>query len=274
VAEFIILRKIYGPRSKSCLETLQRYVDKLAEGLDVEIRVVGQTEKGWTKVRVEGSDEVVATNYICRVFGIAIDVIDLLKVPATLTGSVIDAGKVGFGLYVDVGISKPKYVDVFIPLRKLRCQLADGAKLSARKIIQTYGILDNFPLSVRIIRVDIKNNKVEGELSDLQISAFRSWFSDGLDRVFVFGVPLGEIEETVNRLNLIRDIVKIESFGLFEQALVCKLGTTAPGIIRRLGDSLREVPLHAFSPNKIRALWPPASYNYLFVESTANAIRK
>ena len=143
----------------------------------------------------------------------------------------------------------PEMVDVLIPLHILRSQLADGEKVSLRRILEAYNLVDNLPLSLRLTRVDIEAKKLEAELSDYQISVFERWVHDGLERILALGVPMEDCKEALKMASLERDVVGIESLGLFEHTFTCKLGTQAPGIIGRLGKYLQGIPLYAFLPD-------------------------
>lgn len=252
MTELILLVKLYGSQNSKCLEVLQKKLNAIALDLEVTIQILGQTDKGWVKIQINGSDEVVAVNYLHKRFGIAIESIEALRLPMVTKGYVVDAGKVGYGLYVDIAVSTPKDIDAFIPLHVLRKQLADGARLSTRKIIEAYCLFNNFPLSIRLTNVNILEKKVEAELSDIQISFFQRWIEDELDRVLIFGIPFKDVKGIIEKTKLRRDVIKIESFGLFEQSLVCKLGTAAPGIIRKIGTNFQSIPLGAFLPTKIK----------------------
>jgi len=254
VTKCVILQKLYGPRRKACAETLIRYLKSQASGLEVTVSLVGQTERGWAIAEITGSDERVAINYLRQRIGIAPATLDELESSPQVKGAAIDVGRIGYGLFVDVGLSHGPCMDAFIPLHTLRRQVADGARVSTRMILQTYCIYENFPLSLRLIKVDRTLGRIEAEFSDPQISIFESWFSDGLDRVLAFGVSEKDLEEALVATGLRRHVVKVEQLGLFEQSLQCRPGTEAPGVIARLGNSLRGVPLRAFSPHKARIL--------------------
>jgi hypothetical protein len=51
-----------------------------------------------------------------------------------------------------------------------------------------------------------------------------------------------------------RDIAKIEQLGMFEQVIVCKLGTDAAGLIPKIGRNLKRMALSIFSPRRILEL--------------------
>jgi hypothetical protein len=49
-----------------------------------------------------------------------------------------------------------------------------------------------------------------------------------------------------------RDVISVESLGMFEHALVCKLGTDAAGLIRQLGRNLGNAKFTVFNPKSLR----------------------
>jgi len=248
VTEIILLRKLYGPSAEGCRLALQRTLDSMVVGLEARIKILGLVGRGWVKVGAQGEDEAVAINQLRRSFGLAPSSLEALKLPCTLCGNAIDMGKVGYGIYVDIGISSPSVVDALIPLHTLRAQLADGGKESVRRIAEVYGLVDNLPLSLRLTRVDVVSRRLEADLSDAQVTLFEGWVRDGLERVLALGLPLEDAEEALRRSRLERDVVGIESLGLFEHSFLCKLGTQAPGIIGRLGKYLPGIRVHALSP--------------------------
>lgn len=251
MTEIVLLRKLYGPSAERCRLALQRTLDSIVTGLEAGIRILGLVERGWVKVEVQGEDEAVAINQLHRRFGLTPSSLEALKLPCIVNGYAIDVGKVGYGIYVDVGLSSPNVVDALVPLHTLRAQLVDGSKVSVRRIAEAYGLIDNLPLSLRLTRVDIVGRRVEAELSDAQVALFEGWVRDGLERVIALGVPLEDAEEALRMSGLRRDVVGIESLGLFEHSFLCKPGTQAPGIIGGLGRYLPRIPLCVFSPSNL-----------------------
>jgi hypothetical protein len=73
------------------------------------------------------------------------------------------------------------------------------------------------------------------------------------DKLIVLGVALRQVEDTLGYAQLNRDIISVESLGLFEHALTCKLGTDAAGLIPKIGRLLKSAKFAVFNPRKIRA---------------------
>jgi hypothetical protein len=65
----------------------------------------------------------------------------------------------------------------------------------------------------------------------------------------------------VAQAGLNRDVIDVETLGMFEHALVCKLGTDAAGLIGRVGRKLRKAKFTVFNPKK----------TFVFLNSVANA---
>ncbi len=245
-----LLEKLYSPREAESQKTLRSFLGSITSGLEAEIEVTGKDGRNWVQVEVKGPDSKVATNYLRKKVGIATPLSEIV-LPATVKGKIVDSGKVGYGLYVDIGVNEQGPVDVLVPLHKLRSHLADGAKLPLREIGRLFCLYDNCPFSVRLTKVDVEGKKIWGEPSDAQVELFREWVSAGLDRVVVLGASAGRVDYAVMRSKTERDIVKMDSLGFLEHALCCKRGTDAPGIIKLLGTYLPRVPLCSFSPKKI-----------------------
>jgi hypothetical protein len=72
-----------------------------------------------------------------------------------------------------------------------------------------------------------------------------------LDRLLVIGASLGEVKLAIEQEGLDRDVIDVESFGIFEHALVCKLGTDAAGLIGRIGRHLRKAKFTVFNPKAL-----------------------
>lgn len=243
--------RLYGSRIGRCRTVLENELNSLVSGLEVKIRIDALYGRGWVRIDVEGEDETAAVNQMQRTYGTAPSLLNSLKLPRIVSGHIVDSGKVGYGIYVDIGLLEPTPVDVLVPLHKLRAQLADGEKAPLRRIIETYCLVNDLPISLRLLRVDSKTARLEAEFSDAQIKVFDEWRKDGLDRILALGIPRADAEEAVSKVGLRRDVAGIESLGSFEQCFICKFGTQAPGIIGRLGKGLPGVPLYIVHTNRL-----------------------
>ncbi len=159
-------------------------------------------------------------------------------------GSIVGAGRVGFGVYVDLGVLEPVAKDGLYPLHRMRAQLADGVSKSCREILEQNGLVDDFPVRARVTAID--GERISLELSDETCELFYSWRKLPFDRVVATGVMQQEVEGAVKSARLQYDVIRTETLSLFSQCLVCKTGTDAPGVIAKIGRYLKGVRLAAF----------------------------
>jgi hypothetical protein len=246
----IVLEKIYGLQKALAQKVFEEQLASQLFGIDARAVVTRNKSRNWVQIGITGSDLRVATHYLDKRFGIAKE-FSSLQLPVVLRGKIVDSGKVGYGLYVDVGFFSQEPIDVLIPLHRLRSHLVDGKKMSIKEIINLFCLHDNLPFIVRLINADKKRNHVWAEPADEQINRFRKWSTTHSDRVIVLGAHLEQIQHAISASNLQRDVVKIDELGFLEHSLLCKLGTDAPGVIKILGQHLPRVPLYTFSPRKI-----------------------
>jgi len=246
----VLLEKVYGPFSP---ETFEPALSSLCKGLKVRLRIVGKTGRGWIQTEVSGEDETAVLHFIDREIGLAPISVGKLKKFCVIRGRVVFSGKSRNELCVDVGVFSPETYDAVVPLQRLQAQLADGVKLPLQRLIELFCLYDNLPLKVKIAgSVDAQKKMVEAELAEAQLSQIMYWLRSHLDRLLVLGAPLSDVEHAVRASGHFRDVVKIETLGLLEQAVLCKLGTDAVGLMPKLGRLLPDAVLAPFCPRKIR----------------------
>jgi len=244
-----LLEKVYGPFSA---ETFEPYFLSLCKGLRVRLRVVSKTDSGWVQVEVSGEDETVALHYLDREVGLAPTSAEGLKKLSVVRGRVISLGQSEDQLRVDVGVFSPRVCDAVVPLKSLRAQLVDGKELSLQQISDLFCLCENLPLKVKLVgSVETEEKCVEAELSESQLSQVRRWIRSSLDRLLVFGAPFSDVKRAVYASKHARDVVRVESLGLLEHVVVCKLGTSAVGLMPRFGRFLSYAVLAPFCPKKI-----------------------
>jgi len=245
-----LLEKIYEPFPPDAFEP---FFQSLCEGLEVRLRVVGKTDRGWVQVDVSGEDEDVALRVLDQKVGLAPVSINNVKRFSLLKGKVVSSEAREAGLKVDVGVFSPKPVDATIPLQTLQAQIADGKSLSLRQLIDLFCFYVNMPLEVKVVSdVGSDSDSVEAALSEEQLSRIMEWIHSYLDRLIILGASFSDVEDTVKRARHVRDVIRIESLGLLEHAVLCKLGTEAKGLMPKLGPMLPHAVLAPFSPRKVR----------------------
>ena len=244
-----LLERVYGSFSP---ENFEPVFSSLCKGLKVKLRVVGETNRGWVQIEVSGEDEIAALHFLDREMGLAPVSLDNLKKFSVTRGRVVFSGKSKNELYVDIGVFSPETYDSVIPLQMLQAQLTDGKKLPLQRLVELFCLYDNLPLEVKIVQdVDDQKNWIKAELSESQLSRITSWIRSSFDRLIVLGTFFSDVERAVKLSRHLRDVIKIESLGMLEHVVLCKLGTDAVGLIPKLGRFLPDAVFVPFSPRKI-----------------------
>jgi len=213
-----------------------------AQGLRVDWEIAAPQQ--WLQVRARGEDAETFLNLLKEKFGEAPVLRSKVERWDVRRGFITGSGRVGFGVYVDIGILQPTRKDALYPLHRMRAQLSDGALKSSREILQENGLLDYFPVDVIVTQLQGENVTVE--LADKSRDLFIWWRKLLFDRVIAAGIDRDYAEKTVKSANLGLDVIKIETLSLLVQCLVCKFDTDAPGVIAKIGSRLRGVELTSF----------------------------
>lgn len=243
-----LLEKVYGRRSAK--EFQETFAD-MCKGINVKLKVLSCAPRGWIRLEVKGEDEKVALNFLRREVGLAPVSIKNVRRGDIIRGRIVSS-KSKLELKLDLGVYEPEMIDATLPLKHLQAQLADGKKLALKTIVELYGLYPNLPLEVKVQKLNVESELIEVNLSERQIILFDQWIRQALERLIVLGVTKEEIEYAIRTLRLSRDVCAIESLGLLEHAIICKLGTEAKGLIPKLGAKLQNAVLTPFIPTKIQ----------------------
>jgi hypothetical protein len=238
----LLVKAFHGGQIKQIDELLHNQL----EDLDVEVKVLGNSVNKWVQVSVIGEDETVAASYIKKEIGTCPVSLDTVEKDSVLKGYVskIDPDK----LVVDVGVFEPKVTQATVPLTALQRHLSGGKEDTLQKIAQAYAISEGVPLSVKVISKE--DGTLQAELSPEQIEKFQSWQQSLLDRLIILRASKDLVTSVLERTRLDRDVIDVETLGLFEYALTCKLGTDATGLIPRVGRYMRNTVLVVFSSKR------------------------
>jgi len=250
VTTLTLLIRIYNSHQ---LKQIDKTLGELLGELDVDATVTGTLAGRWVQLELSGEDESIATNLLNREIGFCPTSIEGIKKFATLKGYVVEPIK-DEELAIDIGIFQPKPTYAIIPLNHLQNQFTEGKKLTLKRISELWGISENLPVNIKIINVKPIENRIEAELQPTQVKRFAAWRDSLLDRLLILGASLYEINAAIDQEHLNRDIIDIEPLGMFEYALVCKLGTDGAGLISRMGRRLRKAKFTVFNPKKILQL--------------------
>jgi hypothetical protein len=90
--------------------------------LDANLTSIGTDKKERIVVNLEGEDEEFVANALAKDYGQSLSSEKLLPNTEYL-GRLLDVGKFGYGIYVDIGVIDSPRMDALIPLHKMREQL-------------------------------------------------------------------------------------------------------------------------------------------------------
>ncbi|HLN44080.1 MAG TPA: DUF2110 family protein [Candidatus Sulfotelmatobacter sp.] len=249
--QLTLLTKAYSTYQLKQVENFLRIV---LEGLDVEVKVAGISTNRWVQIALAGEDEAIATNLMRKEIGFCPENLKDIEKFDMLKGYVVGLGKSSDILQVDIGIFHPEIIFAAVPLRHLQAVLSDGRKLALKKISELYGFCDGLPLNIKINSINEEINHLDATLSNIQLRRLTNWQESLLDRLIVLGASSHDVNRMLSYTGLNRDIIDIESLGMFEHALTCKLGTDAAGLISYVGRYLKNAKFIVFNPRKIREI--------------------
>jgi len=245
-----LLTKVYGKKQET-FSLFQNKIEKAIADLDAKIKGISFDDKGFASIELEGEDEVVAANYLSSLYGKGQD-LGKIKVGDTVKGYICSSGKVGFGVFVDIGIKEPYIVDALLPLFALRNQLVEGNKIPVRTILELFSLVDFFPIEITIEKVSIGLKNIEAKLSEEQVERFAKWREEGLEKLLIIGAFEEDIRNVLERTKHDKDIVAFETLGWMEHIITCKFNTTAKGLIPIIGRLIPKAKFEIFSPANIR----------------------
>jgi len=220
--------------------------------LGSKVQKAATDKRGHIMLSITGEDEEFIANLLDREYGI-IPRPEKLTIGQVENGYIVDLGKVGYGLYVNVGVSKPSRMDALLPLHKIRDQF-EMPKTPLRKIAKALILVDNLPVEIVLTGIDIPNSKIEAEFSKQTLDRIKRWSKDDHERLLVFGVTRELLDRVLLKSGHEGDIYRVERIGPFEYSLRCKRSTRASGIVTAIGPKLRGVPMHLVIPREMEAI--------------------
>ncbi|MFW9808903.1 MAG: DUF2110 family protein [Candidatus Thorarchaeota archaeon] len=246
-----LLTKAYGAYRGRLLETIRSEISIMITELDATLISIGTDRKNRIVVNIEGEDEEFVSNALAKEYGKSL-LSDDLSPNTVYPGRFVDVGKVGYGLYVDIGVIDSPKMDALVPLHKIREQLNLLAPL--KSITEAFVLADYLPVEVILTNIDLYNNRIEAEFDQKVIARVKEWLHDDHERLLVFGANQRQIEGKLKKSGHREDIYEIEQLGKFEFSLRCKRSTRASGILAAIGPRLRGVPMHLFIPKELLAM--------------------
>ncbi|UCH32706.1 MAG: DUF2110 family protein [Candidatus Bathyarchaeota archaeon] len=243
--EVVLLQKIYR---KNDLRKIKEILDSLCEGLKVRLEDLSVVENEWIKVRVSGEDEKVAVRLLERDVGLAPISRETVESFSLMRGKIL-ASRRDKGVLVDIGIFLPRPIYASISLRRLQGQLIDGKKFALSRIVELFGLTKGFPLEIFISGAH--KDAFKAELAESQLELYGEWTNSRIDRLLILGALSREVKKAIRKARLVRDVLRVEPLGIFEHAMICKLGTDASGLVPKLGRFIARAEFVCFSPRRI-----------------------
>lgn len=244
-----LLARAYGTYKSKIIQATQAKISDMIAELDAELTEIRVGKKGHITVSIEGEDSEFVSNVLIRDFG-RIPRLNDLEPGSRHRGYFLDVGKVGYGLYVNIGITNPSRFDALIPLHTLREQTS-LKKGTLRGIAKQFVFVDNLPVDVEILSVDLTGHRIESRFHADTIDRIKNWTKDDHERLIVLGSTRNMIEGALEKSGHREDIYRIEKIGSFEYSLRCKRSTRATGILAAIGPRLRGVSMHLFIPKEV-----------------------
>ena len=239
--------------ARSFSQRLEKALEELKTELNATATLDGFTSNRWARIGIVGEDSEILAQLIANEYGLAHTDTQGIEVHGVYESIIIGSGSKG--LEFDVGLESPAHITCSVPASHLIAQLADGKDIQCREIIKDYCLFPGVRLSVRVTRKT--DNEIEAWLADSEIERLSEWITSGLDRIEVFDCYKQEVEAAILKGNLSRDLISADRITLTVQAIVCKLGTDAIGLIPKLGSILKRQKLNPFIPKRIVARCRP-----------------
>ncbi|TFG35042.1 DUF2110 family protein [Candidatus Thorarchaeota archaeon] len=245
-----LFTKVYGKKRKLLLDSVKFDILEMIKELDVNIVQFKTDKRGHLIIRLDGQDSEFISNMLIKKYGPSTS-FDKITEGQTFNGSLVDVGKVGYGIYVDIALLNNIRIDALVPLYKIRKQF--GLDRALRLLASSLILVDNLPVEVKITNVDKNNQKIEAEFGQNTLARFEKWVHDDHERLLIFGANRDMLDNVLKQSGHLDDIYEIENLGVFEHALICKRSTRSSGILAAIGPRLQGVAMHLFIPKEIEA---------------------
>ncbi len=245
---------------KRFLGTMQKVIEeRIPEDMEVTVNAIRIDDNQRIAITLDGknADDLIFCSNILKEITGASAPSNKISRGQVLKGTFSDVGKVGFGVFVDVGIIKPTK-DVLVPLFHLREQLVMGKKIPLTEIIEKYGFMDHLPVTVEITKIEyIKGGepKFEAQLAEEYLEEVKERVGQGLEIIMTTGLSRQGVKKTIAKRGHSIDITEIQRLGPMETAVYCKEGTYASGIISRIGKFIPACMFSTFRPSLVSRYW-------------------
>lgn len=235
-------------------KSIRSAITSIAEGIDIDIGETYFEDNETFMINCEyTSDDNLAylTNLLYRTYGKTC-VSSEVNEGDILLGRLVNPGSVGFGIFVDIGIRPKK--DALFSLINLRSSLVSSKKIATRKIVESFGFIDTFPIECQVKSVDSKSGRINLSISDNQVKIIDEWNNLGLQRLIITKYLNYNIEGLLNKIGITKYIEELDLVDPLTTIIVCKKRTNANGLLPILGPKIGSSPIGIFNPDKIKLL--------------------
>ncbi|MHA2502334.1 MAG: DUF2110 family protein [Candidatus Kariarchaeaceae archaeon] len=171
-----------------------------------------------------------------------------IKKGDTYLGRLVSPGKIGFGIFVDIGLrTSSGKQDGLLPLFQLRDDL-DQKSLSTRMIVRDYGLISDLPLEIEI-GSDEDTSKIDLKLTQNSITFLRD-LRQGNDKLLISRTFTSSVQQKIRELDLQAYIEEISEIDPLTTLIHCKRRTNGTGLIPKLGSKLSRAPIGLIRPEK------------------------
>ena len=259
VKNLVLFDKIYNISQVKGNEDIflryRKYLNEHMKGFpdtSLKIKKLREFDKRF-EIIISGPEEVFVFNLLKSEIG-SIKEFSEIKEGDIFKGTMVEVGKVGFGLFIDCAIMNPQ-VDVLINLHTLRNQLCKGREKPLKAIIEAYDFIDNFPVYVKILKIDKTNIKLQGEFAPESLNFFKKIIDENIEGLVLSGETKGQFKKVLTKRGHFRDIITIRRFGFLENMVLLKEDSNAPGIIAHIGKELENCKFSVLQPKRIKKLF-------------------
>ncbi len=247
-----ILIPIYIPFSNNVELSLKWFIRSLLVDFDIEKIDILSTSRRFTEISIIGKDAKTAISFLTRYFGGEISWKDV-EFDSEIPGRVLRVEDEK--ILVDIGLKEDDYFKVAVNNKEIVKKIYHIEKKVSSDIIKSMGIDRYFPFSI-IIRQDSTINhekrEIEGSIGRSTIRFVSKWLKSRFDRLVIYGATRSAVLKAIKSTGHLRDIVNIERVGFLENAVVCKWGTSAVGLIPEIGEYLPKAKFIAVKPRFLK----------------------
>jgi hypothetical protein len=259
VKNLVLYDKIYNLHKEKDIKDISirylKYLNEVTQSFPktiIRIKKLRQFDNRF-EVLISGPEEIFIFNMLRKKVG-TITEFDKVELGNIYQGTMLEVGKVGFGIFVDCAIFNPN-VDVLLNLYDLRSQLCSNRSVPITEIINTYDFIERFPVHVKISSIDKEKEQIRGVLDQKTLDLYQKLIQENLEAVFLSGETKGQLKKALVKTGHFRDIATIVRYGFLENIVILREDTTAPGIIADIGKYLKKCKLSAIRPERIKKLF-------------------